>query len=90
MVLCTLNIKYMDIALERLKRQNIPYVVQKAGINNINIYFGSDICMSAIKHIIKKPLYDLSPEEDFILGTILGYDICEQCKRYCRKKEIDR
>ena len=26
------------------------------------------------------------PEEDFILGAMLGYDICQQCKRYCNKK----
>ena len=27
------------------------------------------------------------PEEDFILGAMLGYDLCQQCKRYCSKKE---
>ena len=30
--------------------------------------------------------YFLTPEEDFILGAMLGYDICQQCKRYCNKK----
>ena len=25
-------------------------------------------------------------EEDFILGAMLGYDICGQCKRYCDRK----
>ena len=25
-------------------------------------------------------------EEDFILGAMLGYDICAQCKRYCTRK----
>ena len=28
----------------------------------------------------------LSPEEDFILGAMLGYDICAQCERYCERK----
>jgi hypothetical protein len=28
----------------------------------------------------------LSPEQDFILGAMLGYDICVQCKRYCDRK----
>ena len=28
----------------------------------------------------------LSPEEDFMLGALLGYDICAQCERYCKRK----
>ena len=28
----------------------------------------------------------ITPEEDFILGAMLGYDICAQCKRYCTRK----
>lgn len=43
--------------------------------------------MEAIRHIITRPLNQLTPEEDFILGAMLGYDICQQCKRYCGKKE---
>lgn len=30
----------------------------------------------------------LTPEEDFILGAMLGYDICAQCERYCKRKKI--
>ena len=28
----------------------------------------------------------LTPEEDFILGAMLGYDLCAQCERYCKRK----
>ena len=35
---------------------------------------------------IHQPLNELTPEEDFILGTLLGYDICSQCERYCKRK----
>ena len=38
------------------------------------------------RQIIIRPLNKLTPEEDFILGAMLGYDICQQCKRYCGKK----
>ena len=31
-------------------------------------------------------LDDVTPEEDFILGAMLGYDICAQCERYCERK----
>mgnify|MGYP000851600869 len=39
-----------------------------------------------MRHIITRPLNQLTAEEDFILGTMLGYDLCQQCKRYCNKK----
>ena len=32
-----------------------------------------------------RPLQLLSPEEDFILGALLGYDICMQCERFCKR-----
>ena len=42
--------------------------------------------MDAIRNFVKQPLSNLTPEEDFILGTLLGYDICGQCERYCKRK----
>ena len=36
--------------------------------------------------MITKPLNQLTPEEDFILGAMLGYDIRVQCERYCERK----
>ena len=36
--------------------------------------------------MVTRPLNMLTPEEDFILGAMLGYDICAQCKRYCDRK----
>lgn len=36
--------------------------------------------------MVTRPLNLLTPEEDFILGAMLGYDICAQCKRYCTRK----
>jgi flavodoxin long chain len=40
----------------------------------------------AIRMIVTKPLCQLTPEEDFILGAMLGYDICAQCERFCERK----
>ena len=42
--------------------------------------------MEAIRLIVTRPLNELTPEEDFILGAMLGYDICAQCERYCKRK----
>lgn len=42
--------------------------------------------MDAIRLMVTRPLNELSPEEDFILGALLGYDIRRQCERYCQRK----
>ena len=87
MVLYTLNKFYEPIAIERLKSQGIPFVLQNAGKHSVNIYFGNKECLNAIALIVTKPLNRLSPEEDFILGALLGYDLRMQCERFCSRKE---
>ncbi len=86
MVLFTCNKKYVPLAVERLESQGIPYLIQPAGQQNLNVYFGRRECLAAIQLIITRPLNQLTPEEDFILGAMLGYDICAQCERYCKRK----
>lgn len=88
LVLFTMNEQYATFACERLDRQNISYLIQRAGKNNINVYFGQPECLDTIRTFVARPLNMLTPEEDFILGALLGYNICDQCKRFCtRKKE---
>ncbi|MDR0574981.1 MAG: DUF2023 family protein [Tannerella sp.] len=88
LILFTMNNRHSELAFKRLEHQNIGYLVQKAGKNNINLYFGRPECLETIKMFVDRPLNRLTPEEDFILGALLGYDICRQCKRFCsRKKE---
>ena len=77
MVLYTMSKEHEDFAVRRLK---------KISTNKINLFFGKPECMEAMRHIITRPLNQLTAEEDFILGTMLGYDLCQQCKRYCNKK----
>lgn len=86
MVLFTCDKKYGDQTIERLESQGIPYVLQPAGQKNLNVYFGRRECLEAIRLIVTRPLNQLTPEEDFILGTMLGYDLCAQCERYCKRK----
>ena len=86
MVLFTCKKKYGKLAVERLESQGIPYVLQSAGQQNLNVYFGRRECLEAIRLIVTRPLNQLTPEEDFILGAMLGYDLCAQCERYCKRK----
>lgn len=86
MVLFTCPKQYEACATQRLRSQHIDYVLQPAGKNNLNFYFGRKECLDAIRLIVTRPLNQLSPEEDFILGTMLGYDLCAQCQRFCERK----
>lgn len=86
MVLFTAEKKYEDFTTRRLSSQNIDYLIQPVGNDKINLFFGNQDCINAIRLMVTRPLNKLTPEEDFILGAMLGYDICVQCKRYCRRK----
>ncbi len=89
--LYTFNKKYQKFATNRLQRQNIKYIIQPVNNTSINLFFGKQECLDAIAPMLDRPLCKLSPEEDFILGTLLGYDICMQCERYCllKNKQYD-
>ena len=87
MVLYTMSKEHEEFAIRRLKNQKISYMIQEVGTNKINLFFGKAECMEAMRHIIIRPLNQLTAEEDFILGAMLGYGLCQQCKRYCSKKE---
>ena len=85
-VLYTFPERYQQLAVGKLERQGIDYLIQPVGNKRINLFFGRKECMDAIRNFVKQPLSNLTPEEDFILGTLLGYDICGQCERYCKRK----
>ena len=87
MVLYTTNKKYEDFAVKRLVNQRIKFIVQQVDDERINLFFGCDECIEAIRLLVNRPLNKLTPEEDFILGAMLGYDICVQCRRYCDRKQ---
>ena len=86
MVLFTFNERFESFAITRLQSQNISYIVQPVGNGRLNLFFGKPECLDAIRLMVNKPLSQLTPEEDFILGAMLGYDICVQCERYCERK----
>ena len=86
MVLYTVNRRYEQFATNRLRSQKIDYLIQPVDDSKINLFFGRPECIQAIRCIANRPLNQLTPEEDFILGAMLGYDICAQCERYCERK----
>lgn len=66
----------------RLTNEKIDYVIQDVNKDKINVFFGAKKCIDVVKTFVHKKLNELSPEQDFILGTLLGYDKVTQCDRY--------
>ena len=51
-----------------------------------NVFFGNKDCIKVVSTFDSR-LYKLTPEQDFMLGTMLGYDKIQQCQRYFDMKE---
>ena len=87
LVLYTFNQKYVKYAVERLEHQDIEYIIVPLGNDRVNLFFGRRECLDVIRTMINKPISMLTPEEDFMLGAMLGYDITLQCERYCSMRQ---
>lgn len=73
---------------KRLQRDKLNYYLQEApNGKNLNVFFGDKPCVDVIKSFGNTPLNKLTPEKDFILGIMLGYDKTKQCERYLKLKE---
>lgn len=86
MVMCTLCKDDEEFIRQRLQKVGIDFFIQPLNNNHFNLFFGKKECMEVVRRMVVKPLNLLTPEEDFILGVMLGYDICRQCERYCNRK----
>ena len=73
----------------KLQKIGISYVIYSIGKNKINVFFGHEACVNVIKQINKSNLTEYTEEEDFIIGTMLGYDRLKQCERYLKRKKTD-
>ncbi|HNR87008.1 MAG TPA: DUF2023 family protein [Spirochaetota bacterium] len=87
LILHTMKAADESSAVRKLARHNIDYTVHRVSDEKINLFFGNPNCVEVIKRINKPRLEDLSDEEDFILGALLGYDIASQCQRHLVRNE---
>lgn len=67
---------------QRLDREQIAYHVHEVAATKVNLLFGHSAWVETASRIVTKPLSQLTPAEDFMLGTLLGYDPEQQCRRY--------
>jgi len=71
----------------RLNREGIDHFLHLVSPTKANIFFGRKPWVETARRIVTCPLNRLSPEEDFILGTLLGYDGEGQCQRYLTRRD---
>lgn len=81
----TATANYFDIK-SRLEKLCIDYQIYVLNDKAINVFFGDRNCVEIIRKINKEKLVEYTPEEDFILGTMLGYCRKQQCERYLKLK----
>lgn len=88
LVLCTLSPACAKLLGERLDSLGIAWVQQPVTERKINLYFGDPVCLRVVGTFIDKSLNRLTPAEDFMLGAMLGYDIGQQCERFCKRAAV--
>ncbi len=89
LVLHTMSANEQYKTEELLTRKGISYFLAAVNSRKINVFFGKEQCVKIIESFGEKSLSDFTDEEDFILGTMLGYDRTQQCDRYIKRKKID-
>lgn len=88
LILTTEKSKYRNDITQRLEREKIDYLIQDVTENKINVFFGAKECVDVVKTFAKN-LKELTPEQDFMLGIMLGYGRLQQCVRYLKIKNGD-
>ncbi|MFV0344768.1 MAG: DUF2023 family protein [Bacteroidales bacterium] len=89
LVLHTMSSEYLEQVENRLQKQNIDYFIRHISPKKMNVFFGKKECVKIIDSFNKKSLSQLTPEEDFILGIMLGYDRMLQCERFLSRTNSD-
>ena len=90
LVLYTINLPYRDVVEKRLETENVDYYVQQVNETKVNVFFGDRRCVDIVKQMNFNSLVDLTDEQDFILGIMLGYDRLKQYERYLKRKHHPR
>ena len=90
LVLHTMKASDRETAEIKLCRYNIEYLITELSNGNINIFFGKNECIEVVKSFGNISLNQLSVEQDFILGIMLGYDRLAQCSRYIKRNNEAR
>jgi hypothetical protein len=80
--LMTISRQELELTLGKLEAQGIHHFVQELSPVKVNLFFGRPAFVAVARSFVTRPLNALTAEEDFMLGTLLGYDREQQCRRF--------
>ncbi len=85
LVLHTMKKTEKDKAIFYLQNKSISFWISEVNETKINLFFGNPECVEIVKSFEAKSLNDLTPEQDFMLGIMLGYSREQQYSRYLKQ-----
>ena len=88
MVLHTMRKAEKEKVIHFLKTKEVHFRIFEVNETKINIFFGKPDCVKIVKTFQVESLNKLTPEQDFILGIMLGYSREQQYTRYLKQIEI--
>ena len=71
-----------------LRLQKIDYLIYPLPGGKINLFFGCSECLKIVEGFSSSDLSVITPEEDFILGMMLGYAKPQQYQRFLTRKNL--
>jgi hypothetical protein len=85
MVLHTMRKSEKENVILFLKTKEVHFWIFEVNENKINIFFGNPDCVKIVKTFETESLNELTPEQDFMLGIMLGYSREQQYTRYLKQ-----
>jgi hypothetical protein len=82
LVLITIPCSIAGKATAMLTQRSISYHLVNVGTDKCNLFFGETACVDIVRDQFADNLSELSPEQDFMLGIMLGYANRVQYERY--------
>lgn len=87
LALMTLTVEEAALVVGELVVSVTPHHVQWACGAKVNVVFGRPAAVATARLLLERRLCDLTDEQDFMLGILLGHDREQQCLRYLSRVE---
>lgn len=87
LALYTIDPSQQPLVEADLLREGVAYLFRPIEDGRVNVYFGHKACVDVVKSFGSCPHCLHTPEQDFLLGIMLGYDRTRQCERYLNRLE---
>lgn len=88
--LLTMSTAEAELVEKRLAKDGVDHYRHVVNGTKVNMFFGHSQYVAVVRAIVTGPLNALSAEQDFILGTLLGYDREQQCQRFLGRQARQR